>query len=273
MENLVNVLVEKINSGRTVKFYWGESEESFYLYEGSYFNDYDGGYDELSLRDLQCSLARAIEQGGYCPDLDNQEVDYSRFNLNIIRWLGAFGYGSDLKEAIKFEMSSPREKAGEFITTNILEGEKFDFDPFASLYSDLYKECQIGFIYNQLDVRRVYAVDVWSTVNDEGILVPGRSFDSLMDELDQDDSSHDFWDRARMYQRDMEYNGHTEAFIKAFVRPRGIVIKGKSRKWLPFITKTLKENGINIPIFLTRGCDSHLSVFENGEFRVIKLPY
>lgn len=265
--------MDKINSGRTVKFYWGEEEESFYLYEDSYFNDYKDGYDELSLEELVNSIVRAIEGGGYCPDLDNQTIDYSRFDLNIIRWLGAFGYGSDVKEAIRFEMSSPREKAGEFIMPDVLKGENFDFDPFASIYSDLHKECQIGFIYNQQDVRKIYAVDVWSTVNDEGNLVPGRYFDSLMEELDQDDSSLDFWTRARMFQEDLEYNGHTEAFIKAFVRPRGIVIKGSSRKYLPFIMKTLKENGINIPIFLTRGCDSHLSVVENGKVRVIKYPY
>lgn len=263
---------EVLISGKKFRLYFNEDIAEFYIWDNKFFLDYsDGDEKEFeNIEELKNSIAKHIlNWGWYSPDLDNDVFDYSSYNLNIIRWMGAFRYTSDINEAIKFEFSSPRERAGEFVTTGKIEG--FEFDPFVGSFASI-KKCQIGMIYNGSDINRLYSVDVSSEPNDEGKLIPSRFHDCLIapeeDEIDQD-----IWERAMISNRESVYVGHKEAFIKKEAIPKGIFIKRDSIKIVPFIKKFFENQGIQIPIFITRGSDPHLTVIKGDKISILKYDY
>ncbi|MGL5767254.1 MAG: hypothetical protein ACRCX8_16605 [Sarcina sp.] len=194
---------------------------------------------------------------------------YNKFNLNITRWMGAFGFHSDFSEVLKFEFSAERERAGEFIITG--KHSQFELDPFGFMFSDLNRGT-IGLLFNENDVREVYSRDVYSYIDEDGFLIPQRweAESYLNPEVLEDDA--DFFQECRTYNEG-EYFGHTEAFIKHNAKPRGIIVKREARNKIPEILSVLDKAGLNIPVFVQRGCDMHLSVIENNRKYIIKSEY
>ena len=120
----------------------------------------------------------------------------------FIRWLGAFGKGGTLKEALVWENSSPmRERACEEIKKE---------EP-----SNLALKCAIGLLFNKTDITRSFTGDVWS-LNERRGFSSARLFPTRSPEM---------WESC-------PENWHRESFIRIGAKPTGIVLSAKHFKAL-----------------------------------------
>lgn len=113
----------------------------------------------------------------------------------IIRWLGAFGYGSSLKDSLDWEFSSPnRERAAEMLQKN----QK----------SMLANKCGIGLLFNKTSVTKKFPGDVWSVPS---LQCKKQMCDSRFLVATRKPCKH-------------SYHKHNECFLSVGAKPTGIIL-------------------------------------------------
>ncbi|MGL6297621.1 MAG: hypothetical protein ACRC1M_00450 [Methanobacteriaceae archaeon] len=170
--------------------------------------------------------------------------------INAVRWMGAFGYHSDLTEMLDFEISGARQRACEIISIGRKNG--LEIDPFLTKKSNL--NTGFGLLYNEEDINEIFEADVWSDVSARGNLFSQRNDD-------QDYSGCGEYELAEML---LNSNwSHTEAFLKKTAKLKGIYLAGASISLLDKIQKWISERGLKIDIYLDETTPNR----ENNPFR------
>lgn len=72
----------------------------------------------------------------------------------VVRWLGAFGKGSDLAASLSWELTQNREVAAEHITSG----------------NGKIRHARVGLLVDKRAVIRVFPGDVWSVAGEDGKL-------------------------------------------------------------------------------------------------------